>query len=125
MARILMYNIESKKAAQMKLLFSRLGLDYRTVEPEEFAYPLKVLLDLGESEPKVGECDFDEEMLYLDDINGDMLNILLYQLRKNDLTVALKAVRTDSNIEFSSYELYTELSAEREAIANNTTAHQQ
>ena len=123
MQEVLMYNIEGKKVAGIKLICSALGLPYRTIAHEDYGRPIGVLIGLIESdEVRPGE-DFDEEMLYLADIRGDLLNLLLGLMRKRKVSVALKAVKTDTNITFTSYELYRELSAEREALSGGTTAH--
>ena len=53
-----------------------------------------------------------------------MLNLFLDQLRRNKLIIPLKAIETETNIGFTSYELYRELSAEREAIMKGTQYHQ-
>ena len=125
MPEIFLYNIEPKKAAGIKMLCSTLGFDYREVEPADFGRPLSALLGLSDSEEKKPDSSFDEEMLYFSDIGSGMLDILLFQLRKRKLTVALKAVRTETNAAFTSYELYRELNAEREAIRQGMTAHNQ
>ena len=123
MAEILMYNIEPKKSAGIKLLCSQLGISCRAIEREDRGRPIGYLLGLSDSEVNKPEHDFDEELLYFVDIRGDLLNIILHQLRKRKLTVALKAVMTETNIGFTSYELYRELSAEREALSKGATAH--
>lgn len=122
MPEIWMYNIEPKKAAGIKLLCSTLGFGYRTVEPADFGRPIAALLGLSGSDSAAPDADFDEEMLYLADLGG-FLDIFLMQLKKRKLAVALKAVKTDANVRFTSYELYRELSAEREAIQKGMTAH--
>ena len=53
-----------------------------------------------------------------------MLNLFLDQLRRNKLIIPLKAIETETNFGFTSYELYRELSAEREAIMKGTQYHQ-
>ena len=124
MPDVLLYNIESKKAAGIKLLCSTLGIRSHTVDPADFCRPIGELLglsDIGASRP---DEPFDDEMLYLADLGG-MLDIFLMQLRKRKLAVALKAVKTDTNIAFTSCELCRELSAEREALRQGVTAHGQ
>lgn len=122
MSEILLYNIETKKAAKIKLLCSSLGVGYRVIDPADFGRPIAALLGLSDSALNRPDSAFDDEMLYLCDLGG-MLNILLDQLRRRKLTVALKAVKTDANIAFTSCELYHELCAEREAIRKGMTAH--
>ena len=123
MPLVLMYNIETKKAAGVKLVCSAFGIDYRAVEPEDFGRPIGVLLGLSDSDELKPDSEFDDEMLYLVDFPDELLNLFLTLLRKRRLTVALKAVKTETNIGFTSYELFRELSAEREAISKGTTAH--
>lgn len=123
MPEVFLYNIEPKKAAGIKLLCSALGVGYRAIDPADFGRPIAVLLGLSDSELVQPDASFEEEMLYLSEIDGGMLDILLSQLRKRKLTVALKAMRTPTNVGFTSFELYRELSAEREAIRQGTVAH--
>lgn len=119
---VLLYNIEPKKAAGIKLLCSTLGFNYRVVEPQDFGRPIGALLGLTDSGENRPDSAFHEELLYLVDIGG-MLDIFLMQLRKRRLTVALKAVKTDANIRFTSCELCRELCAEREALQAGSVAH--
>ena len=124
MPEIFMYNLESKKSAGVKLLCSQMGIGFREIEPCDFGLPTGALLGLTEaSEPKP-ESAFEDELLYLIDFHGGLLDIFLNMLRKRKLGVALKAVMTESNLGFTSYELAQELKAEREAIQKGMTAHQ-
>lgn len=123
MATVLLYNIEPKKEIKIKNLCRKLYFGFRTVEKEEFGYRLSYLLELSDDDT-IGEGeDFSEEMLYLSGIDSGMLNIFLSQLRLKDVPVVLKAVMTETNLGFNSYELYHELKAEREAIEKGKTAH--
>ena len=123
MSEILIYNLSPEKDAKLKMLCRKLYIGARSVEKAEYGYTLARLLGLSKDEAvKPGE-DFDDEMLYLAGLPGGMLNLFLDQLRRQKLTVPLKAVQTDANLRFTSYELYRELSAEREAIARGTQYH--
>ena len=124
MPDVLMYNIESKKAAGVKLLCGQMGIGYREIEPCDFGLPIGALLGLAEASKPKPESAFDDELLYLIDFQGGLLDIFLNMLRKRRLGVALKAVMTESNLAFTSYELAQELKAEREAIKKGMTAHQ-
>lgn len=112
MTQVLMYNIESKKAMKIKLLCHKLNIGFREVEKGEFGLKLSTLLGLDDDKTVAPGSDFDEEMLYLSDFYGAMLNIFLNQLKRQKTPVALKAVKTDANIGFTSYELYREISEE-------------
>ena len=124
MSRILLYNFNPTKAAKLKMLCRNFFIEAVDVPREKFGLPVVCLLDESEGEAKEGEM-FEEEMLYFADINGGFLSILLDQMRRKKLSVALKAVKTETNVNFTSFELYRELSAEREAIAKGKTAHEQ
>lgn len=123
MSEILIYNISGSKLAGVKLLCSKMNIPYRVVDPADYGRRLSYLLGLSEDSAAQPDSVFEDELLYLADISGGMLNLLLEQLRRKKLTVALKAVKTDTNIHFTSYELWRELTAEREAIRRGLTAH--
>ncbi len=114
--QVLMYNIDGGKAVKIKQLCRMLNADYRVVEPSEYGLRLDYLLGLSE-DGSVGEGSvFSEEMLYFAGFYGAMLNIFLNQLKKQRATVALKAVMTETNVGFTSFELFGELSREHEAL---------
>lgn len=124
MSEVLIYNLESRKDAKLKMLCRKMNISVRTVEKEEFGCTLGYLLGTSQdSSVKDGE-DFDDEMLYISGLRGGMLNLFLDQLRRNKLIIPLKAIQTETNIGFTSFELYRELSAEREAIAKGVQYHQ-
>ena len=82
----------------------------------QYGVKLSALLGVSDDNSVKPDSDFDEEMLYLSDFQGAMLDIFLTQLRRQRAGVALKAVRTETNEGFTSYELYKEIAAERAAI---------
>ncbi len=118
-----MFNIEKSKAAKIKMLCRKFFAEATVVSKEDFGCKISYLL--GKSEDREGSdySDFSEEMLYLSGFNGGLLSIFLDQLRRGRLTVALKAVQTPVNINYTAYELYKEISAEREAIIRGESAH--
>lgn len=122
---ILIYNLSDSKNAKLKMLCRKMNIETRTVEKDEYGCKLKYLLGISDNAEKAETADFDAEMLYISGLAGGMLNLFIDQLRRNKLIIPLKAVQTETNMEFTSYELYRELSAEREAIARNMTAHRQ
>ena len=123
MSEVLLYNIEKQKELKIKMLCQKFNICFRTVEKEEFGYRIAYLLGLSADDVRKEGEDFSEEMLLLSDIGGGMLNLFLTQLIRQKTPVALKAVRTDTNMQFTSFELYKELSAEREAIQRGVSAH--
>ena len=125
MSLILIYNMDGGREAKLKMLCRKFFIDTRTVEKSEYGLSLGCLLGTREeAQPRTGE-DFDDEMLYISELPGGMLNLFLSQLRRNKLIIPLKAIRTETNEGFTSYELYSELCAEREAISKGSAAHKQ
>lgn len=123
MVTILIYNLSAEAKGRLKTLCRKLCFEARTVEKDEYGYELGYLLGLSENATRRGGEDFDGAMLYISGLSSGMLNIFLDQLRRSKIAVPLKAVRTAANLSFTSYELFRELSAEREAIARGLTAH--
>lgn len=123
MAKVLLFNIEGSKGIRIKNLCRKLYFESQDVEKSQFGCKLAALIGLSDDKRISSGEDFDEEMMYLADIDGGMLDIFLSQLRRIKAPVTLKAVKTSVNMEFTAYELYRELSAERAAIARGTQAH--
>ena len=116
MTEVLMYNLEDGKRLKIKLLCNKLNIRAREVEKSEFGLKISTLLGLDDDKTVKPDSDFDGEMLYLSDFYGSMLNIFLNQLKRQKTPVALKAIKTESNIGFTSYELYKELCEEHKAF---------
>lgn len=118
MTEVLMYNIPNDKAIKIKLLCRKLNISAREVKKDEYGKRLGALLGMTDDAFVADGEDFDDEMLYMSDFYGAMLDIFLNQLRRQKTPVALKAVRTTTNLGLTSYELHRELAAEREMLAN-------
>ena len=116
MTKVFLYNIEKSKALKIKMLCHKLNIMTRDVNKDEYGLKLAALLGESADDTVTAGEDFDDEMLYLADFYGAMLDIFLTQLRRQKAAVALKAVKTETNAGFTSYELYRELKAERAAI---------
>lgn len=116
MTEVLMYNIDDSKRLKIKLLCNKLNIRAREVEKSEFGLKISTLLGLDDDKTVKPGSDFDGEMLYLSDFYGSMLNIFLNQLKRQKTPVALKAIKTEANIGFTSYELYKELCEEHKAL---------
>lgn len=123
MAKVLLFNIDGKKEITIKNLCRKLFIESQDVEKAQFGRRLSCLLGESGDDSAAEGADFDEEMLYLVDLDGGMLSIFLNQLRRLKVPVGLKAVKTQTNVGFTAFELYRELSAEREAIAAGMQAH--
>ena len=125
MSIVLIYNLAPEKDAKLKMLCRKMNIETRTVEKEEYGCQLSFLLGLSQDSTNKECVDFDDEMLYIAGLRGGILNLFLDQLRKRKILIPLKAIQTETNMSFSSSELYKELCAEREAIAKGMTFHKE
>lgn len=119
---VLYYNPEkSDKIRLIKGILVRMGMRIRNITPDlvnqKVGY-LAGLKDFAEELEEPGEAlpVIPEEMMVLHGFSDRRLDELLRQLRKNKAPVALKAVLTQSNCEWSFYQLYKEIRAEHEQM---------
>lgn len=122
MTEVFLYNIQGAKAAKIKMLCHKLHIGARVIAPEDYGKKLSALLGLSDGGCAQDAEPFTEEMLYLVDLPGAVFDIFLRELRRQKLGVALKAVKTETNLGFTSCELYREIAAERAAIEANAAA---
>ncbi len=123
MTEILMYNINGKKAITLKNICRALNISYREIDKADYGYKLGNLLGINDdNNVKAGES-FDDEMLYLVGFNDGLLNIFLKLSRSKKCVVALKAVMTETNMNYTSFELYNEISAEHKAMQSGKSIH--
>ena len=111
MAEVLLFNIEKGKAIKIKNLCRQIHISYRD------GVRLSALLGMSADRSSKPCGELDGEMLYFAGFNGGLLNIFLDQLRRKKASVALKAVMTETNVDFTPYELYCELKSEHEALS--------
>ena len=119
---VLYYNPEkSDKIRLIKGILVRMGMRIRNITPDlvnqKVGY-LAGLKDFAEELEEPGEAlpVIPEEMMVLHGFADRRLDELLKQLRKIKAPVALKAVLTQSNCEWSFYQLYKEIRAEHEQM---------
>ena len=118
MTEVLLFNIENGKAIKIKNLCRKMYISTREVGENDFGVKLSALLGMSDDRTAAPDSGFDGEMLYFADMGGGMLNIFLNQLRSKKASVALKAVMTETNVDFTPYELYSELKREHETLNN-------
>lgn len=124
MPELLMYNIEKRKSIEIKNLCRKLNIGYSDVEKSDYGLTLESLLGLSGNVSTSEAVDFNEEMLLIVDFGDGLLNLFLSLLRKKKCTVELKAVLTETNKKFTSYELYNEISKEHKAMQKGEKFHQ-
>ena len=121
---VLLYNLDNPKGAKIRRMALPLGLRTGLVTPEQYGLTLAALTEGEEPEsPWAGE-GFEEEMLLLVNCPGPLLDRFLQGFRRNKIPpVALKAVLTPTNRDWTSLQLREELAKERAAIARGNAAH--
>lgn len=125
MANVLLYNIDKEKLAKLSVVLLRSGVRWRAVSPAEYALPIGVLAE-GSAAPAGSESTeppFTDELIVMQNFTRAQFNAFLDALRRNRITIPLKAIVTETNALWSSFQLHKELCAEREAIEKGERAH--
>ena len=120
MAKVLVYNVsDPQKNLAIRLELARLGAAVREVEAGELTHPIGYLLGYPGYAPGLpGAVEpFREEMLVMDGLRGETLSRFLDGLRAHGASVALKAVVTEHNLNWSSLQLYRELYREHQQMS--------
>ena len=124
---VLAFNVSDDRLGKLRFACMPQGVQVKSVPAEDFAQPIGALCGLLPREEAPGAAEaFDGEMLILCSLSGIKAGSLLSALKRFRLFFPLKAVATPTNIHWQAPQLYRELSAEREAIANHQKpAHQE
>ena len=125
MATVLLYNIGKEKMAKLSVVLLRSGIRWRAVSPAEYALPIGLLVGGGtaSAESESTDSPFTDELIVMHDFTRTQLNAFLDALRRSRITIPLKAIVTETNALWSSFQLHKELCAEREAIEKGEKAH--
>ncbi|WP_432626843.1 DUF3783 domain-containing protein [Brotaphodocola sp.] len=130
---VLYYSPEgNKNAAKLKGVLVRMGVRIRNVSEEQFGDTLGSLIGLEgfearESAEKSGEAvgAIEREVLVMHNFSGNRIDELLLAMRRaNVQKIDLKAIVTESNVNWSFYHLYEEIGAEHERMHQNANAKQ-
>ncbi|EET60925.1 hypothetical protein BRYFOR_06991 [Marvinbryantia formatexigens DSM 14469] len=125
---VLCYNLEgTDKGRKLAGIFRLLGCELRHVQKQELLAPIGALAGIfaedAAKQPYLGS-GFPEEMLVLHMAGEEVLDIALQMMRKEQAAVALKAVLTPHNMQWSSLELYEEIRREHAAMAGRRAPEQ-
>ena len=116
---VLLYHIEGEKGRKLKALLVQNGIRIRSVKPEQYGQPIGFLAGVKGIEPWEGTYqgeDFPEEMMVLKGIFCRRLDMLLGLMRREGISIGLKAVVTEQNMLWDSVKLYEEIREEHEAM---------
>lgn len=128
--RVLAFNVADERLETLNTICETLDISLvnhlAAERPEAFAMTLGDLLECGtgsvaeeltpEAKAAMNALVFPEEMFYLADLPGDLLDAFLMELRKADLRVPLKAVATPTNASWKPMSLKLELMEEHAAM---------
>lgn len=120
---ILTFNLAEDRLAKLRFLCMRLGCAVQPVSDSDWAQPLSALCGLSAPGERIPTEGVEDEMLVFCHMDNAAVNRFLQtakQLRFRP--VALKAILTPTNAEWSPERLHAELTAERAAILNGSTA---
>ena len=120
---ILAYNFSGDRLSGVKRSAVAVRAAVKAVEPESFGERIGFLAELPgfESEAKAPEGGFTEEMLLMSGFDSGDIDMLIKSLRKYGVgRVALKAIVTETNINWSSIDLYEAVKADHEEMQRRT-----
>ena len=120
---ILTFNLSESRLSKLRFLCMKLGVPVKAIPAEDFAQPIGALCGLaGRAEAQSAEL-FPEEMLVFCHMDNAAVNRFLQSARQMRFApVALKAILTPTNAEWTPIQLCAELKQERAAVMQGETA---
>ena len=123
MASVLLYNLGGDKGSRLRMLCLRLRVRIQEVAPGEYGETLAALTGRAERTHAPAGAPLAGEMLVFVEFDNGLLNRFLTEARKAKCTVALKAVLTPTNMNWTSLRLHEEISKEHAAMRQGQSAH--
>ena len=112
----LLYNLQNKKGAKIKMLCHKMKIPFKSVEKVEYSMTIQQLTDEAPCEHPAETDDFDDEMLLFSGFSNQQINDILKGLHSSKSNVALKAVVTDYNRGLTSKQLHDTIKSEHLAL---------
>ena len=123
---ILVFNLSEARLAKLRFLCMKLGLAVKPVPAEDCCQPISALCGLSEPAEAAPVVAFPEEMLIFCHMDNAQVNRFLQTARQMRFApVALKAILTPTNAQWTPVQLCAELKDERAAVMQGTTTHQE
>ena len=120
---ILTFNFTEARLSKLRFLCMKLGILVKPVPAEDFCQPISALCGLSEAAESTPAESFPEEMLIFCHMDNAQVNRFLQTAKQMRFApVALKAILTPTNAEWTTLQLRDELKQEREAILRGETA---
>ena len=123
---ILTFNLTEARLSKLRFLCMKLGANVKAVPAEDFCQPISALCGLSEPAETAPAEAFAEEMLIFCHMDNAQVNRFLQTARQMRFApVALKAILTPTNAEWTPAQLCQELKDERAAVMQGTTTHEE
>ena len=123
---ILTFNLSESRLSKLRFLCMKLGLAVKAVPAEDFSQPIATLCGLAERADAAPAETFSEEMLVFCHMDNALVNRFLQTAKQMRYApVALKAILTPTNAEWSPAQLCQELKDERAAVMKGEAAHEE
>lgn len=120
---ILTFNLNKSRLSKLRFLCMKLGAMVKPVPAEDFSQPVAALCGLAERTAAATAEAFPEEMLIFCHMDNALVNRFLQTAKQMRFApVALKAILTPTNAQWTPVQLCGELRQEREAILHGGTA---
>lgn len=124
---ILTFNLSEARLSKLRFLCMKLGLTVKPVPAEDFCQPISALCGLSVPAEAAPAESFSEEMLIFCHMDNTLVNRFLQTTKQMRFApVALKAILTPTNAEWTPAQLCRELKQERAAVMRGeTTGHEE
>ena len=123
---ILTFNLNETRLSKLRFLCMKLGLLVKPVPAEDFCQPISALCGLAEAAESAPAESFPEEMLIFCHMDNAQVNRFLQTAKQMRFSpVALKAILTPTNAQWTPVQLCQELKDERAAVMQGTAAHEE
>ena len=120
---ILTFNLSDVRLSKLRFLCMKLGLAVKSVPAEDFSQPIGALCGLTDRIDAAPAEAFPEEMLIFCHMDNTAVNRFLQTTKQMRFApVALKAILTPTNAEWTPAQLCIELQEERAAVLKGETA---
>lgn len=120
---ILTFNLNEARLSKLRFLCMKLGVAVKPVPAEDWNQPVSVLCGLSAPVEAAPAEAFPEEMLIFCHMDNGQVNRFLTTCRQMRFApVALKAILTPTNAEWTPVQLHAELRQERQAVLKGETA---
>ncbi|MFV0361496.1 MAG: DUF3783 domain-containing protein [Suipraeoptans sp.] len=119
---LLVYNVtDEAKKKLLSRIFGFLGFKLRAVEKKEYNIPLGVLTGIDTLDSEIAVYDeegFTDEMLVIQSDKEASLDKALFLMKEEKIRIGLKAMVTPTNKEWTTIDLYKEISKDHEYMKN-------